>query len=142
MLLQNGTLYTAWGSFCDFEDPSRGVGYAGWVIAYDEASLNRIGVLNTNPTGQPKSSGFLTGGSGNGIWGAGGGLSADVDDVFTATGNGPNDGGSKTFGDSILKSQPKSCAILDFFTPSNQAMLQANDLARLLHHVEVSASAR
>src|SRR6202011_1563314 len=49
LLLTNGTLYTAWGSFCDFAP------FTGWIIAYDEQTLSRTIVFNTDPNGKPSS---------------------------------------------------------------------------------------
>lgn len=45
LLLINGTLYLSWASHCD-DDP-----YQGWVMAYNEATLQTGPVLNITPSG-------------------------------------------------------------------------------------------
>jgi hypothetical protein len=87
LLLLNGIIYTAYGSFCD-----QGF-FAGWVIAYDEKNLAEVGVFNTNPTSAGKAPGAsASNGSGGGLWGSGSALASDKTHVFATTGNGPFDG--------------------------------------------------
>ena len=64
LLLLNGTVYTSWGSHCDI-----GL-YTGWVLGYDEQTLQQNKVFNFAPNGSDAA-----------IWGSGGGIAAD------ATGN-------------------------------------------------------
>lgn len=76
LLLAGGTLYTSWTSHCDFAP------YAGWVIAFDPATLHLTSALN------------LAAGSGAGpaIWMSGSGPAADAaGNVFLLTGNGAFD---------------------------------------------------
>lgn len=131
LLLANHTIYIAWGSFCDPDV----LPYSGWVMGYDEKTLAQTCVLNTNPNGKPTST-KLPDGSGNGIWGAGGGLSASPDTVpsiYAATGNGPFDtdlvnGFPKNgdYGDSFLELS-SSLSVTDYFTPYNQFDLATKD---------------
>jgi hypothetical protein len=66
-----------------------------------------------------------------GIWQSGAGPSADASgNVFAITGNGTFDAdtGGRNFGDSFLKLVGGSLTLSDYFTPYNQAYLEANDL--------------
>lgn len=120
LLLLNGVIYTAYGSFCD-----RGY-YAGWVIAYNASTLAQVGVFNDNPTAAGKAAGAtITNGSGGGIWGAGSGLAASSTQLFATTGNGPFDG-LTTFGDCVLRLS-STCKLNDFFVPPEQLSDQQHD---------------
>jgi hypothetical protein len=133
LLLLNGIIYTAWGSFCDNES------YSGWIIAYNEGDLSQAAVLNTDPNGSPPSN-DLPDGSGNGIWQAGNGPAVDANgNIYVSTGNGPFDTNltsgfptNSDYGDSVLKLSPKNgLSVTDYFTPYNQSADAAkdNDLA-------------
>ena len=110
LLLNNNAIYIAFASLCDV-DP-----YHGWVFAYDAHTLTQVGIFNTTPNG----------GQG-GIWN--GGPSADANgNLFVITGNGTFDGSAgQDWGDSFLR-LTAGLALVDFFTPFNQADLSANDL--------------
>jgi len=115
LLLSNGALYIAFASYCD------NTPYHGWVFAYDAQTLNQIALFNTTPNG----------GLG-GIWQSGGGPAADANgNVFVMTGNGtfdgPSPGGNNDFGDSFLRLAPRALTQSDFFTPFDQATLEATD---------------
>jgi len=116
LLLNNGYVYVTWASHCD-NGP-----YHGWVIAYDARTLKQATVWNATANG----------GLG-GVWHAGGAPAADQEgNIFLATGNGTFDAdtGGVDFGDSLLKFAPPvngQLPILDFFTPYNQADLNAQD---------------
>jgi len=85
LLLANGIIYTG---FCSFDDRAP---YSGWLIGYLETNLSQAVVFNPNPNGSPTSN-HEPDGSGSGIWGAGGGISADNNgNIFLAVGNGPFD---------------------------------------------------
>lgn len=112
LLLSNNALYIAFASYCD-NGP-----YHGWVFAYDAQTLDQVAIFNDTPNG-----------SLGGIWQSGGGPAADANgNVFVMTGNGTFDGlGSHDFGDSFLKLTSRALTLSDFFTPFNQATLEAND---------------
>ena len=116
LLLDHGVVYIAWASHCD-NGP-----YHGWLMAYDARTLAQVAVWNATPDG----------GLG-GIWHAGSAPAADVEgNVFLATGNGTFDAatGGVDFGDSLVKfAIPTSgqMPLLDYFTPFNQADLEAQD---------------
>jgi outer membrane protein assembly factor BamB len=61
LLLLNHSIYTTWASHCD-DRP-----YTGWIIAYDETTLNQSAVLNIAPNG-----------SGASVWAAGAAPAADA----------------------------------------------------------------
>ncbi len=128
LLLTNGTIYTAYASFCD--DPP----YSGWIIAYNEQTLAQGAVFNTDPNGTPAST-DLPDGSGSGIWMAGSPPRVDAaGNLYAVSGNGPFDTDldsngfpvSSDYGDSLLKLTP-GLQVADYFTPFDQANAAAND---------------
>jgi hypothetical protein len=110
LLLVNGVVYVAWASHCDQEP------YRGWVIGYNETTLQQDGVFLTTPNGVE-----------GGIWQGGGGVAADANgNLFLTTGNGTFDAGSGgvDYGDSVLKlTTTGGIAVGDSFTPYNQQSL-------------------
>jgi len=116
LLLLNGTVYIGFGSHGDY-DP-----YHGWLMAYNAATLAQVAVFNITPNGK-----------GGSIWGAGGGISADASGfIYVVTANGAFDAntGGGDYSDSVLKMQIQSgqFQVVDYFTPYNQATLEADDL--------------
>jgi hypothetical protein len=129
LLLINGTIYTAWASFCDFAP------YSGWIIAYDERTLAQTAVFNSDPNGIPPSPNDLPDGSGSGIWQAGSPIGVDATgNLYAATGNGPfetnlNSSGlpiNGDYGDTFLK-LTSGLQVTDYFTPDTQLTLADND---------------
>lgn len=115
LLLATGSVYLTWASSCDIGN------YHGWVIAYDAHTLAQTAVFNTSPDADQ-----------SGIWAGDTGPAADSEgNVFTATGNGGFDAasGGRDYGDSVLKLGHASVglAVRDYFTPSNQQQLSADD---------------
>lgn len=121
LLLVNHVLYIGFASHCDINP------YNGWLLSYDAATLKQLSVLNTTPDDQ-------TGECRGGIWGAGGGPSADsAGNVYFSTGNGGfnADQGGQSYSDSVLRVNPGntgSTAIADYFTPKNEFYLDNYDL--------------
>lgn len=114
--LVNGTVYFAAASLEDLYN------YHGWVLAYDAQSLEQVGVFCDTP-----------GGSRGGIWQSAAGLAADTaGNLYVETGNGTFNAnfGGQDYGDSIVKLQLGSAGLnaVDYFTPYNQAALNAQDL--------------
>ena len=123
LLLTNGILYTSWTSHCD-NGP-----YTGWVMAYDQRTLQQTSVLNVAPN---------SGGAGPAIWMAGGGPAADAGgNIYLATGNGafettldangfPN---AQDYGNSILKlaTANATLGVADYFTMFNEVAESASD---------------
>jgi glucose dehydrogenase len=138
LLLNNGTIYTAWTSHCD-QAP-----YSGWVIAFDQATLARTSVLNVAPnsgvplTGVPSgdNTGFDT--NGPAIWMSGDGPGADAaGNVYFLTGNGrfettldsngfPNLG---DYGNSFVKvaKSGSNLVVADYFSMLDSVHLSAQD---------------
>ena len=135
LTLLNGQIYVAFGSHSD-QLPSH-----GWLLSFSAASghLQLVAVLNTTPNGSLGS-----------IWQSGGKVAADTDGfLYFETGNGTFDttlnssGFPKRgdYGDSFVKvavdpnSSPThqnvngwGLKVVDYFTPSNEQVLGADDL--------------
>ncbi len=75
LLIANGIVYTSWASHCDINP------YTGWLIGYDQSTLQRVTVMNLTPNGNEAS-----------IWAAGAGPAADASGtLFLLTANGTFD---------------------------------------------------
>jgi hypothetical protein len=113
LVLSNGVLYIGWGSHGD-QHP-----WHGWVMAYNPTTLRQVMAYCVSPDNY-----------GGGVWASGGGLGADSSgSIYFNTGNGDftaNTGG-RDYGDSVVKLGP-SGSVLDYFTPSDQANMEAQDL--------------
>ena len=120
LLLLNGNIYTAWTSHCDIQP------YTGWVIGYDEASLQQSTVLNLTPNG-----------SEGAIWMSGYGLAADSSaNIYLLDANGSLDTGFTSagfpnqadYGNAIVKlSTASGLAVADYFEPFNTVAESAAD---------------
>jgi hypothetical protein len=125
LLLLDGVVYIGFGAFGD-NGP-----WHGWLLAYDENTLEQLSVYCDSPNGV-----------GGGIWMSGAGIAADTDNptaypsgrMFVATGNGDFNATSAgepgaDFGDSVLNLslQKGALTVGDFFTPSDDAYLDAAD---------------
>ncbi len=114
LLLANGMVYVGFAGYCDVSP------YHGWLLGYDAAAIRRPPhVLNTSPNGV-----------GAGIWQSGWGPSADAaGNVYVITGNGSFDAvsGRADYGDTFLKLSP-TLRVSSYFTPHNQAYIDANDI--------------
>jgi hypothetical protein len=113
LLLNNGTLYIAFGSHGDFNT------WQGWLMAYSATSLAQQWVWHsTDPT---------SGNNEGAIWGSGNGPAVDASgNIYVETGNGVYDG-TNNFSDSVVKLSPTG-SMLDYFTPFDQAIMQQNDI--------------
>ncbi len=75
LLLLNGVVYTTWSSHCDAGH------YTGWVMGYNETTLQQTTVLNLTPNGND-----------GGMWSAGSGPAADASgNIYMPLGNGTFD---------------------------------------------------
>jgi hypothetical protein len=113
LLLVKGNVILSWASSCDVHP------YHGWVMAYDAETLAQKAVLNVTPNGTE-----------GGIWASDTGPAADASgNIFVPTGNGTFDAalGGRDYGDSVLKLDPSSLAVLDYFTPFDQEKLSNED---------------
>jgi hypothetical protein len=121
LLLMNGWIYTAYGSYCD------GGNYLGYVSGVHTTDHSQT--LWAAETGSAQDRG--------GIWHAGGGLMSDGPGrIFLTTGNGvspPPGPGSPTpseLGDSVVRLSVNANGTLtagDFFSPANAPMLDTAD---------------
>ena len=116
LLLQNGDLYIAWASHCDYGS------YHGWLMAYDKKTLAQEAAWLTTPNG-----------SEGAIWESGSGPAGDkLSNTYFATGNGTFDANTSgsDYSQTIVKLGPVSNAtfpVLDYFTPYNGPSLDNGD---------------
>lgn len=88
----------------------------GWLLGYDAQSLRQVSTLNTTPNG-----------AGGTVWMSGGAPATDGQGnlyVMTAVDFGDPPSG---FNDSFLKLRTSDLSVVDFFMPSNESLLRAND---------------
>ena len=114
LLLENRHIYIAFGS-----NGCRGGREEGWVLSYDDSTLQRDGVFDDEPSDSAAA-----------IWQRGGGLSSDsVGNIYGATADGDFKPGTN-FGQSVIKlSQTgSSLQLADWFTPFNESYLDDHDL--------------
>jgi len=112
LLLTNGMIYMGFGSVGDFPT------WHGWVMAYNAATLQQVAAYNSTPQNNTL--------GGAGIWQTGNGLVADAGgNIYAVTSNGnfDVDTGGKDFGSAYLKLSGSALAVLDYFVPYNQSML-------------------
>jgi hypothetical protein len=126
LLMQAGTLFVAWGSFSDWPP------YHGWLMAYDPATLQQLGVFNTATQYLAVDPGADHGG-GAAIWQGGAAISVDSDGylyVIGADGSFNADSGGNDYGDTVLKLQFANgkFQVVDWFTPHNQACINFTDV--------------
>jgi hypothetical protein len=124
LLLLNGIVYLGFGSNNDNGS------WHGWIMSYNAATLAQISVFCTSANG-----------SGGGVWMGGSGLAAEVNNpaqpygrMFFATGNGSYSAGipysnTMSYAMSVLDLDLTGgvLTVQDEFTPSNQAILNAQD---------------
>jgi len=122
LVLSNAVIYVAWASHED-HDP-----YHGWVIGFNASTLAPVANAMFNST--PNQVGALAYSRG-GIWMGGGAPAVDSSgNLFFITGNGTFDAntGGSNYGDSVVKlSTASGLSVADYFTPLDQASLDAND---------------
>ena len=115
LLLNNGTLYIGFGSHGDNNT------WQGWLMAYsyNSSTITQTWVWHsTDPT---------SGNNEGAIWGSGNGPALDANgNIYVETGNGVFDG-TTNFSDSVVKLSPAG-ALLDYFTPYDQGVMQQNDI--------------
>jgi outer membrane protein assembly factor BamB len=122
LLLLNGSIYIAWTSHCD-QNP-----YTGWLMAYNEQTLQQTAVLNLTPNG-----------SEGAIWMSGAGLAADPNGyIYFLDANGTFDTTldangfpiQQDFGNAFLKVSAAggTLAVSDYFALDNTAAESADDV--------------
>ena len=125
LTLAGGVLYAAYGSYAD-TDP-----YHGWILGYNATNLAPLNnyIFNTTPNATTAAFGGNAGEGG--LWMGGGGLCVDANtNLFFETANGSfsayTNGGD--YADSFVRlTTANGLAVADYFTPYNQASMQAAD---------------
>jgi hypothetical protein len=122
LLEANGRIYMAFASHQDTE------AYHGWVVAYEAATLNPVGVYcdtcgDTLAEKPDRCSASCLGG----IWQAGGGPAADASgSIYLMTGNGTFDKDRHDFGSSFIKFD-RDVKVVGSWTPPNYKCLTETD---------------
>ena len=116
LTISNGVVYLSFASHCDISP------YHGWVLGYDETSLDQEIVYNTTPNGNA-----------GGIWESGCGPGVDTNgDLIAITGNGLFDTSTPVldYSDSFIRMTPGggTMSIATSFTPLNELLLDDDDL--------------
>jgi hypothetical protein len=114
LLLAGGVVYIGIGSNAESDSDNH-----GWVVGYDASNLASAMTFCTSPNDNWSS-----------VWQSGGGLSSDSTGyIYAETGNGTFDAntGGTDYGDSALKLSSTG-AVVDYFTPYNQADLSSGDI--------------
>ncbi len=124
LLDYHGVIYAGFASFCDFAaSQSR-----GWLLGWQTGSLRPLAanqLNNTQPTG-----GFYL----SSIWMSGGGPAVYNGAIVVATGNSNPNGqtwdasAGTNFSESVIKLSPDLTKVTDWFTPTNFAALEADDV--------------
>ncbi len=114
LVLLNGVVYTSWSSHCDIG------AYHGWIIGYDAVTLAQTSVWNDTPNGNEGS-----------FWASGAAPAVDAaGNIYVISGNGSFDAntGGPDLGESYIRlSTAGGIQPADYFTPFNQASLNAAD---------------
>lgn len=108
LLLLKGTVYIGWAGSTH-----------GWVAAYNATTLQQTAIIASTPNGNL-----------GGIWASGGGIMSDGTYVFVEAGDGTFDleAAGRDFGDAIVKLDPNTLAVLDYFAPGDQDCRRMNDM--------------
>lgn len=130
LLLMNGSIFMGWTSHCD-QDP-----YTGWLMMYNETTLQQTSVLNLTPNG-PSTPHFANGeGS---VWMSGAGLAGDTQgNIYFLDANGSFDTKLDTngfpakgdFGNAFMKvsSANNKLTVADYFSTYNTVSQSSSDL--------------
>lgn len=111
MMIENGMVYIGWSSLEDIPP------YHGWLMVYNETTLQQETVLNLTPNG-----------SDGGVW-LGGIMADSTGNIYTVSGNGTFDANvdGEDYGEAVVKMSETNLAITDYFAPYNQAALSGED---------------
>lgn len=121
LLLANGAVYTTWTSHCDIPP------YTGWIVAFNQQTLERASVLNIAPNST----------AGPSIWMAGGGPAADsngylyvlaANGAFETTLDASGFPSSHDYGNSFVKvSLAGGLGVADYFAMSAEVAESSAD---------------
>jgi hypothetical protein len=124
LLLSKGSVYAAFGSFCDFSaNHSR-----GWLLGWNQTTLAPLAANQLDDTQATSPNSFFL----SSIWMSGYGPAADDEgNIYFITGNSDYSGttydGTTNIQESVVKLAPDLSKVLDLFTPSNQGNLDQGD---------------
>ncbi len=107
--LSGGTIYISFSGFGDT------CPYHGWVMTYD-TSLSQTGIWCSTPNDW-----------GGGVWGQGALTVDGSGNAYVTTGNGTTYNGTTIFTNSVVKLSPTLSMIGDWFEPSNNVTINADD---------------
>jgi hypothetical protein len=130
LLLMNGSIFLGWTSHCD-QDP-----YTGWLMMYNETTLQQTSVLNLTPNGHSTPHYFNGEGS---IWMSGAGLAGDTQgNIYFLDANGTFDTkfdsngfpAKGDYGNAFMKvsSANNTLTPADYFSTYNTVSQSSNDL--------------
>ena len=122
LLLSNHTVYTSWSSHCDIRP------YTGWIIGYQQTTLQQNGVFNFEPNGNEAAP-----------WNAGAGPATDAaGNIYISLGNGTFDSTLNAagfpsrgdFGNSLVKLTPSNGTLTatDYWTMYNTLSESGGDI--------------
>lgn len=124
LLLANGSVYAGFGSFCDFSpNLSR-----GWLLGWNSATLAPLSANQVLDIQATSPNNFFL----SSIWMSGYGPSTDdAGNILFVTGNSDSSGttydGVSNIQESVVKVSPDLTAVVDLFTPKNEAHLDQID---------------
>ena len=125
LTLAGGIVYVAYSSYAD-TDP-----YHGWIIGFDAATLQPLTNYVYNTTPDATTAAFGPHAAEGALWMGGNGLCVDANtNLFYEVANGSfdADAGGRDYGDSFMRlTTAGGLAVADYFTPFNQAAMQASD---------------
>ena len=135
LALVNGTVYISFSSHCDWNP------YHGWILGYNEQTLQQQIVYNDTPDGEnggiwQSGQGIAADGAGNLYVTTGNGTAGQGND-YSASGNGTQDNGPnpdptnlRNRSESALKLTPSgnTLQVSSYFTPMNYYNLNKDDL--------------
>ena len=116
LLLMDGVVYLAFGSNSCNDDAT------GWILSYSASNLGQMAAYNTSPQHGLAS-----------VWQTGNGIAADENNnIFLETGEACGScydvkTGGATYSNSVVKLDPNSLTVTDFFTPYDVQFLNQND---------------
>ena len=124
LLLSKGSVYAAFGSFCDFSaNHSR-----GWLLGWNQTTLTPLAANQLDNTQATSPNSFFL----SSIWMSGYGPAADDEgNIYFITGNSDYSGttydGTTNIQESVVKLSPDLSKVIDLFTPSNRGNLDQAD---------------
>lgn len=123
LLLANGNVYAAFGSFCNDSAYSR-----GWLLGWETGTLTPMTLAAITDIQATAPDNFFA----SSIWMSGYGPAADDSgNILFVTGNSDYSGttydGVTNIQESVIKEAPDLSSVLDLFTPSNWASLDEGD---------------